>query len=132
MITKTFFLAKIIHRIGVRSLRNKKVYAKTWLDNGALSAMRATGHHTSVAATIIRAPQPCLPHRLDRRPVTAADGVLEGPPRPACPPSGSCALAADPARHHPFGPNGARLISTSGVSSPGSAVTAARFVLPIP
>jgi hypothetical protein len=41
MIAKTFFLAKIIHRIGTRSLRGKKSLRENLADNGTFFALRA-------------------------------------------------------------------------------------------
>jgi hypothetical protein len=41
MIVKTFFLAKIIHRIGTRSLRGKKGLRENLADNDAFFTLRA-------------------------------------------------------------------------------------------
>jgi hypothetical protein len=40
MIAKTFFLAKIIHRIGTRNLRRKKSVPENWVEYRAFSALR--------------------------------------------------------------------------------------------
>jgi hypothetical protein len=42
MIAKTFFLAKIIHRIGTRSLRGKKGLRESLADNDTFFTLRAT------------------------------------------------------------------------------------------